>query len=294
LVPIYRNISRGVTRYTVAFYTGPIRVRRTFGTLEAAIEEAELAATKIHGGLSVTNDLRPHEREVYLAAVRIVQELGIPLVAAVEEYAMCRRLLGSRPLLASVEEFAHRMDELKSDATVPEVVEEFLKQKKRDGVSEAYQQQLTSELRRFAIAFPGRILRIRRGDIYSWSRMGKASPVTQNDRLRCVKSLFSYAKLRSYLPSAEQTEAQFVPLLKVHAIKTEIFQPEQLEKILMAAPRHVIPILAIGGFAGLRAIEVERLDWSAVDLQRRIIILQADQAKTAARRIVPISDNLAR
>jgi integrase len=39
--------------------------------------------------------------------------------------------------------------------------------------------------------------------------------------------------------------------------------------------------------------EIHRLEWKAVDLDRRIITLRADQAKTASRRIVPISDNLA-
>jgi len=39
--------------------------------------------------------------------------------------------------------------------------------------------------------------------------------------------------------------------------------------------------------------ELNRLDWSAVDLDRRIIEVRAGQAKTASRRIIPISDNLA-
>ena len=64
-------------------------------------------------------------------------------------------------------------------------------------------------------------------------------------------------------------------------------------KILHAAPPHLIPILAIGAFAGIRMAELNRLDWSAVDLDRRIIELRAGQAKTASRRIMPIADNLA-
>jgi integrase len=39
--------------------------------------------------------------------------------------------------------------------------------------------------------------------------------------------------------------------------------------------------------------ELTRLDWSAIDLGRRIIELRADQAKTASRRVIPVSDNLA-
>jgi integrase len=38
--------------------------------------------------------------------------------------------------------------------------------------------------------------------------------------------------------------------------------------------------------------ELNRLDWSAFDLERGIIELRAGQAKTAARRLIPITDNL--
>jgi hypothetical protein len=41
------------------------------------------------------NDLRPQERESYLATVRMLEPLGIPLLGAVEDYVDCR--LTSRP-----------------------------------------------------------------------------------------------------------------------------------------------------------------------------------------------------
>src|SRR5208337_4928637 len=54
-----------------------------------------------------------------------------------------------------------------------------------------------------------------------------------------------------------------------------------------------LPALAIGAFAGLRSAELERLEWSDVDLVGKYIELRASKAKTASRRIVPIADNLA-
>ena len=50
--------------------------------------------------------------------------------------------------------------------------------------------------------------------------------------------------------------------------------------------------MVIGAFAGLRAAEVSRLDWSEVNLERGFIMVAASKAKTAARRLVPISENL--
>jgi integrase len=81
--------------------------------------------------------------------------------------------------------------------------------------------------------------------------------------------------------------------VKVGATDAQICQPEEMEKLLKAAPELLLPYLAFGAFSGLRGAELARLDWSAVDLERRIIQLRAGQAKTASRRIVPISGNLA-
>src|SRR6185369_9281178 len=56
----------------------------------------------------------------------------------------------------------------------------------------------------------------------------------------------------------------------------------------------MVPFLAIGAFAGLRSAEIERLDWSEVHLDERFIEVKAGKAKTASRRVVPITDNLAK
>ena len=55
-----------------------------------------------------------------------------------------------------------------------------------------------------------------------------------------------------------------------------------------------MPFLAIGAFAGLRSAEIERLDWSEVHLKDRFIEVTAAKAKTASRRIVPMTENLAK
>src|SRR5262249_59325200 len=71
----------------------------------------------------------------------------------------------------------------------------------------------------------------------------------------------------------------------------EIFSVDQLHALLDAAQRAeptVLPMLAIGAFAGLRDAEVKRLDWSEVDLVRGHIEVKAAKAKSARRRIIPI------
>jgi integrase len=71
-----------------------------------------------------------------------------------------------------------------------------------------------------------------------------------------------------------------------------IFTPEQMGSLLNKADDTLRPFLAIGAFAGLRMAELQRLDWSEIDLDRGFITVAASKAKTRQRRLVPISDNL--
>jgi integrase len=134
---------------------------------------------------------------------------------------------------------------------------------------------------------PGEIARVTTQQIDAWLRTGDYSAVTRNNRLKRVKLLFGYARQSGYLPKREPTAAEELKHRKQGDTDVGIFKPEEFELLMRAAPAALIPVLAIGAFAGLRAAEIARLDWSAVDLGRRIIELRAGQAKTASRRIVP-------
>lgn len=71
-----------------------------------------------------------------------------------------------------------------------------------------------------------------------------------------------------------------------------ILKPIDLSKLLSAADETAQAGIAISFFAGLRRSELEKLDWSEIDLEDGHIEIKAVNAKTAQRRIVAISDNL--
>ena len=71
-----------------------------------------------------------------------------------------------------------------------------------------------------------------------------------------------------------------------------IFTPENIASLLAKADDTLKPFLAIGAFAGLRTAELQRIDWSEIDLSRGFITVAAHKAKTRRRRLVPIADNL--
>jgi integrase len=51
-----------------------------------------------------------------------------------------------------------------------------------------------------------------------------------------------------------------------NVVDVEVVTPDEFRKIIHAAPMHLIPLLAISAFAGIRSAELGRLDWNAVDL----------------------------
>jgi integrase len=64
------------------------------------------------------------------------------------------------------------------------------------------------------------------------------------------------------------TAAEKLKKVKLKNDDVAVFTPAEMTKILHAAPPHLVPILAIGAFSGIRMAELNRLDWSAVTLAR--------------------------
>jgi integrase len=71
-----------------------------------------------------------------------------------------------------------------------------------------------------------------------------------------------------------------------------VLTPEKLCALLTDASSDIVPLLAIGAFAGLRSAEITRLDWKEINLDRNFIEVLASNSKTASRRLVTILPNL--
>ena len=292
-VPIYLSESKGRKRYFIAHYRDGKRIRKAFPDLAAAKKEALFVAQRIQSGMQHVTDLKPHERDNYAKAVELLGELKLPLVAAVEDYVQARKLAESESLTSMATDYRKFFKPLTRRVTVPELVAELIAAREQDGASKTYVSQLKTILNRFADAFPGEILGVSSSDIDAWLRGFKVSSSSRNSMLVCVKVLFSYGRSQNCLPAEQMTAPEQLKKVKIKNDEdVSVFTPKQMGKILHVAPPHLIPILAIGAFAGIRMAELNRLSWSAFDLDRGIIELRAGQAKTASRRIIPISDNL--
>jgi integrase len=191
----------------------------------------------------------------------------------------------------------HRADYLtrvrRHGITVQKLSDEVVAMKRKDGLSTDYTNDLELRLRRFCQGFGQRaIASITVEELDSWLRNLEGSPGSRANYRRNVGVLFSYALSRRII---DQNPITFTAKPKIVDAEPEIFTVDELDALLNAAQRiqpSVVSTLAIGAFAGLRDAEIERLDWSEVDLTRGHIEVKAAKVKTAKRRIVPIQPNL--
>ena len=178
--------------------------------------------------------------------------------------------------------------------TVRQLADEVIEAKRRDGLSERYLSDLRYRLGVFAQDFgnePIAAITVERID--DWLRNLVCSPVSRTNYRRNVGVLFSYATQRRMI---DFNPALYTAKPKLIEKEPEIFTVDELRSVLEAAQRNepdVVPMLAIGAFAGLRDAEIHRLDWSEVDLTQGHIEIKAAKAKSAKRRFIPIQPNLA-
>jgi integrase len=178
--------------------------------------------------------------------------------------------------------------------TVVELADEVVETKRKDGRSAKYIVDLNQKLRRFCRDFGDRpIAAVGVREIDTWLRNLDCLPKSRAQYRANIGVLFSHAER---LGMIERNPIPRTVKPKLVDAPPEIFTADELRALLETAnvkAPEVLPMLAIGAFAGLREAEIQRLDWSEVDLARAHIEVKAAKAKTARRRIVPVQGNLA-
>jgi integrase len=303
---IYKTPYRGSDGYTVVWYEGEVRKRKLFADLGDAELHAQARVGQLSRGTAEVLRLEGAELLAYVRAREAVAEFGLALDTIAFEYRDAKRLVRRRSLVDVADYFARQnLLELPSK-TVADVYSEMLKAKKAEGCSERYVQDLESRVSKFVLTFGNRqVSGVNGTEIKDWlqglqhstSRVDPKAPKvpvtnrTRNNFRLCIQTLFSFAKSQRYLP-ADWSEMESVPVWKVKEEEVEVFTPDEMTLLLALAPANLVPFLSIGAFAGLRSAEIDRLDWSKVDLESGYITVDASIAKTNSRRLVPISENL--
>lgn len=290
-VKIYETPSHGCTSYTVSYYFGGKRQRRTFASLDLAEQEARIVATKIAAGQLDVLSLTSADRTAYVRSMDILRELKTPLELAVMQFAEANRILKGASLVEASKFYAKHHGSNVVARMVADVVLEFVEAKRKDGLSAVYCGDLESRLTPFGAKFGCPVNMVLGSEIQDYLRDLKCGPRSKNNTRKSIRTLFAFAQGRGYLPKGD-TEASAIQRAKEPGRSIGIFTPDAMASMLKLADEELVAFLAIGAFAGLRRAEILRLDWSEVDLADGHIEVKAKKAKTGSRRLVPISENL--
>ena len=131
-----------------------------------------------------------------------------------------------------------------------------------DPQSDSHTQKLAIFEKAFGKAFGGAVGDIEAVALRKWIKGRSANTNTQAMYFRYARMFFGYLASNRLIPHD--------PITAVPAPKTKpgrnILTPGQMSALLeLELPDHVRALLLLGGFAGLRTEEVERMDWSHIN-----------------------------
>jgi integrase len=278
----------------VAYHLGGKRHRPHFHDLEKAIAEAEAKASQLSRGDMDAAQLTGKDRLLYGRAVEALNESGTPLDAVALEYNEARKLLDGVSLIDAARFYARHHGRGIARKSIADAVDALIVAKTAKGVSAVYLADLRYRLGVLKEAFHCDVNALTPDDLKAFfeSRAG-LSPRSHNNFLRTIRTFLTFAQNHGWLSKEADLLAR-VEKRNEKPTPVEIFTPVQVAALLKKASAEVMPDLALGAFAGLRSEEILRLDWADVERRPGFIEVAAHKAKTATRRIVPISDNLAR
>lgn len=306
-VRIYHVKTHGSDSYQVADYSGGTRKLRSFATMSAARKEAELIARRLSKGDGDVLALRSADRAAYLRAIEVLRPTGVPIELAAVLFADAHQKLGGRSLAEAIDFFIKHNATALPQKAVAEVYRELVAAKRADGASPMYIKDLNFRLGKFADSFQCPIGSVSAVDLNAFLRGLESSGRSRNNFRLAIGTLFKFAAASGYLP---KTHLDFASVARAKEAENviEIFTPTEMSMLLAAARpdansvvpgfnhryarASLLPLLVLGGFAGMRTAEIERQLWEDISLERGFIRVTAAKGNTAQKRLIPIADNL--
>ncbi len=297
---IYQGVNRKpdgrkYSVFTVSYFEAGKRTRKFFADRQEAFTEAERIAFQLNRGEHAALTLTSADASSYLHAVKMIEQLKMPLHVVVQEYAQAAKVLdGKASLLKAAQEAAERHKAPVTANEVEDVVNELLVERERANRSERYLESLRSHLNRFKAAFRVKIGSITAIQMEAWLNNIGATARTRNNFRGSLTALFHFAQKRGYLPRGIRTEADEIEKVSVSASVANIYTPGELQSVLQVAEDQILPAIAIGAFTGLRSASIARLSWESVKWEQGLIEIPAAIAKNRKRYLLPLLPCLAR
>jgi integrase len=300
--------------YRLGYYVAGQRCVRSFKTYGEAKTEAERIVRQLAEGSQAAALSGPQSRDALAAMQRLDalrQSTGrrVSLLAAVSEFAEASAKLQGRNLGEVVEGYLNTVASVKRKE-ITEAVEEFIAIRKplteaqagkRAQLSKNYAYLVGLWLRDFAKTFPSNaVCDLSKEHLNLFMRKhGTHAPKSRNHYRGAVKMFLTWCVKRDYLSPAHRLfEADSMATEAADMPELEYYRPEELRAMLEGVGenpefKELLPVIVLGGLAGLRLEETLRLEWADIWRVPGHVEIKAQKAKTRSRRLVEICPALA-
>jgi len=180
--------------------------------------------------------------------------------------------------------------------TVAEVRAKFLASKAKR--SKRHHESLTNDTKYLTDKFGDRlILDLHVLELNEWLTTMSVGGRTKQNRWKNNRTMFLWAQRLGYLPEGETQIEKVDEALWAEELREDweedegiddvcLLTPEQLRALFDALPKRLIPVLALGAFAGFRRSEAARLHWRMVK-EEHIEVPRIIARKKKKRRLAP-------
>jgi hypothetical protein len=282
---------------------------KDFATYSAAKKAADKTVSELANGSQVAA-LSPGQASDALAALQRLQRFyettgrRISLLGAISDYCESAGKLNPISLGEAVDRFLATVATVKRKPLIAATAE-FIEGRKHLGESKngersrrspVYLYNTAMWLNEFAGTFPNHaVCELSKECLNTYiGRFKGLSPKSRNDRRAIVKQFLTWCVAKDYL-------AQNHRLLEAVDFKPEeqdqhdidFYRAKELRDMLDTANVELVPVLALGGLAGLRREEMLRLSWADVWRVKGKIEVGHRIAKGRKRRLVDVCPALA-
>ena len=263
--------------FVLRWKVGRKSFRRSISDRQEAIAEAKRIVRDIARGKENATTL--HEGDIVFVSELIRKVGGVNhLLSAVELYLRTHNLSGPRKTMGDI------CDELEQEMVLRRKSEDIshnhLKNTKYENVvikrwfGSMTLPQITSELVKTKLL------------------ESDYGAVTKKKLIDAIKTRVNFARRKRYVPREFESPLDDVPLPKQKTRKPAIFSPEELTRLFIVLRPHQLLYVATMAFGGSRRAEFQRMNAGHFVDEENIACIDADIAKTSARRTLDIPDNL--
>ncbi len=270
------------------------RKLRSFNDHQAAIKEAQRLARLLSTGDATAAAMSGKEAASFGRCLEILRPVGVAPELACAIFAEATGIIGNATLLPAAARFyVERHPNTMPKVTLEEAAEEMIELRRKANASGPYLDDLKSRTGRFLRTFVGfHPASLTTADCQRYLNDIEGANSTRRVHRQVVWRLLSHCESHGYIPKGSNPMDGVKPPSAKRDAPIQVWTPQEMAKLLAAASPSFLPVLLLGGFAGLRTSEIMALHWQDVRLAERAVKIVHRKLRCAGSRLAPITDNL--